>query len=110
MANVPRTVPALVISGCDQDARRPWATANVRYSSGHLGSVVTSAMITRSLRNAAVPQAPRSGPTVHGLIAGLSAAGKQGPAAGHSRFPSESITRTVDTTPGVSASMVRHNS
>src|SRR6185503_19699200 len=110
MANVPRTLPALVISGCDQEARRPWRTASSRYSSGHLGSVVTSAMMTRSLRNAAVPQAPRSGPIVQGLMAGLSAAGNAGPPPGHRRFPSGSISRTVDTTPGVSRSMVRHSS
>src|SRR5215204_886620 len=110
MANVPTTIPALVISGCDQEARRPWLTASARYSSGHRGSVVTSAMMTRSLRNAAVPQAPRSGPIVQGLMAGLRAVGKAGPPPGHSRFPSGSIRRTVDTTPGVSTSIVRHSS
>src|SRR6266702_3515724 len=78
---------ALPIS--DQAARSPCARATSRDCVGgapaHRGSLATSEMMTRSLRKAAVPQEPMSGPTVNGVMARVQAPGTRAPAAGHSR-------------------------
>ncbi len=60
-----------------------------------------SETMTRSLRKAAVPQEPMSGPIINGLIARVQSLGTRGPAAGHSRWPSGSISRTEEMMPGL---------
>jgi hypothetical protein len=59
-----------------------------------------SELITRSFRNAAVPHEPMRGPIGSGVIAELQSLGTRGPAVGHNRFPSGSISITDDMTSG----------
>src|SRR2546422_3338256 len=71
----------------------------------HRGSVATSEMMTRSLRNAAVPQEPMSGPIIAGESASLQPRATRARAAGQRRLPSGSARRTVEVMSGLGASI-----
>src|SRR6266498_539802 len=73
MAKVPRTSWSFEMRGSDQAARSPYERATSRDCAGgapvHLASLAISEMMTRSLVNAYVPQAPMSETFTSSVIA-----------------------------------------